>query len=137
MEAAIAHLNRQKTQNYTEAAKLYEVDPTTLARRYKGLSVSRAEATSTYHQRLNNVQEDTLLGYIDALTDRHTPPTMQIIKNLAEEIAGGPIGKNWTARFIKRYSKRICSPYLRPLDRTRASAESVSMFEQFYSLVLY
>jgi hypothetical protein len=135
MEAAIAYLNRQSELNYTEAAKTHGIDPTTLARRHQGLSVSRAEATSTYHQRLNNVQEDTLLGYIDALTDRHTPPTSQIIKNLAQEIVKGPIGKNWTARFIKRHSKRIYSHYLHPLDRAQASTESITVFERFYNLV--
>ena len=94
METAIAHLNRQKSLNYAEAARTYGVDSSTLWRRHKGLTVSRAEATSTHHQRLNDVQEDTLLGHIDALTDRHIPPTPQIIKNLAEEIIGKPIGKN-------------------------------------------
>ena len=136
MEAAIAYLNAQDQPNYAAAARLYGLAPSTLARRYQGISVSRAEATSTHHQRLNNVQEDTLLGYINALTDRHITPTTQIIKNLAEEIVGGELGQNWTARFIKRHSQRICSLYLRALDRTRASAESVSPFEHFYQLVL-
>ncbi|ERF75560.1 hypothetical protein EPUS_08972 [Endocarpon pusillum Z07020] len=112
MEAAIAHLNRQSSLNYTEVAKTHGIAPTTLARRHQGLSVSRAEATSTYHQRLNN-----------------------IIKNLAEEIIKRPIGKNWTARFIKRHSTRICSHYLHPLDRERASAESITVFERFYNLL--
>lgn len=75
------------------------------------------------------------MGYIDVLTDRRIPPTTPIIKNLAGKIINGPVGKNWTARFIKRYSKRIFSPHLRPLDRARASAESVTVFERFYVLV--
>jgi helix-turn-helix, Psq domain len=133
MEAAIAHLDRRKSLIYAAAAKIYGIPSSTLARRHKDLTVSRA----TYHQRLNNVREDTLLGYIDALTDRHIPPTTQIIKNLAEEIVKGPIGKNGTARFIKRYFNRICSPYLRPLNRARTSAESIPIFERFYVLVLY
>lgn len=135
-EAAIAHLDAQKERNYTEAANKFGMSRSALTRRYLGQSVSRAESASINHQRLNNVQEDTLLGYIDTLTNRHLPPTTQIIKNLAEEIAGGPVGKNWTARFIQRHSKRICSPYLRPLDHKRASAESVPTFEHFYKLVL-
>jgi hypothetical protein len=94
MEAAIAYLDRQNSLNYVAAAKIYGIPPSTLARRHKGLTVSRAEATSTYHQRLNNVQEDTHISYIDALTDRHIPSTTQIIKNLAEKIVKGSIGKN-------------------------------------------
>lgn len=135
IERAIAHLNAQERPNYSEASELFDIDRTTLWRRHNGLTVSRAEANSTYRQRLNNTQEKELLRYIAALTDRHIPPTTQIIKNLAEEILKGPVGKNWTAGFVKRHSKHICSLYLRPLDRARASAESVSIFERFYVLV--
>ena len=135
MEAAITHLNRQKSVSYAEVTKIYGLDPSTLTHRHKGITVSRTEATSTFRQRLNNTEEDTLLSYIDSLTDRHIPPTTKIIKNLAEEIVGGPIGKNWTARFIQRHSNRICSLYLRPLDRARASAESITVFQRFYVLV--
>jgi hypothetical protein len=95
MEAAIAHLNLQKSLNYAEAARTtIRVDPSALARRHKGLTVTRAEATSTFHQRLNNIQEDTLLGYIYFLTDRRITSTTPIIKNLAEEIINRPVGKN-------------------------------------------
>jgi Tc5 transposase DNA-binding domain len=136
IDAAMAQLDSQKTLNYAAAARAFGIHPTTLARRYKGKTVSRAEANSTFRQRLNNTQEDTLLRHIDTLTDRHIPPTSQIIRNLAEEILKGPVGKNWTSNFIKRHSERICSVYLRPLDRARASAESVAVFERFYALVL-
>ena len=94
MDPAIAHLLRQESLNYAEAARTYGIVPTTLARRHKGLTISRAEATSTFRQQLNNIQEDTLLTYINALTNKHIPSTMQIIKNLAEEIAEEPIEKN-------------------------------------------
>jgi hypothetical protein len=80
-------LNRQESLNYAAAARTYEIHPSTLARRRKGLTVSRAEANSTFRQRINDVQEDTLLGHIDTLTDRHIPPTTQIIK----EFGGGDI----------------------------------------------
>jgi Tc5 transposase DNA-binding domain len=136
IKAAMAMLDSQSTLNYVAAARAFQIHPTTLARRYRGQTVSREEANSTFRQCLNNTQEDTLLGYIDDLTNRHIPPTSQIIKNLAEEIIGRPVGKNWTSDFVKRHSKRLCNTYLRPLDRARASAESVTVFEHFYALVL-
>ena len=94
MEAAIAHLNRQKSVSYAEVAKIYGLDPSTLAHRHKGITVSRTEATSIFRQRLNNTEEDTLLNYIDSLTDKYIPPTIKIIKNLVEEIVKESIGKN-------------------------------------------
>jgi Tc5 transposase DNA-binding domain len=136
IDAALDQLDSQSTLNYAAAARGNHIHPTTLARRYNGKSVSRAEANSKYRQRLNDVQEDTLLRYIDTLTDRHIPPTSQIVRNLAEEILKGPVGKNWTGHFLKRHADRIESRYLRPLDRTRASAESIPLFEHFYTLVL-
>jgi Tc5 transposase DNA-binding domain len=136
IDAAIAHLEAQEELNYTEAGKLFGVHRTTLMRRYTRKTRSRAEANSNCRQRLNDVQEDTLLGYINTLTKRHIPPTSQIIRNLAEEMLKGPVGKNWTGNFIKRHSQRICSVYLDPLDRARVSAESVPVFEQFYASVL-
>jgi Tc5 transposase DNA-binding domain len=87
-------LDSQRDRNYTAAARDHNIDCTTLARRYKGQTVSRAETNSRKRQRLNDVQEDTLLRYIDTLTDRHIPPTSQIVRNLAEEILKGPVGKN-------------------------------------------
>jgi hypothetical protein len=38
---------------------------------------------------------------------------------------------------VKRHLKRISSVNLRPLDRARVSAESVTAFKRFYVLVLY
>jgi hypothetical protein len=39
-ELAIAHLNRQEKPNYAAAARLYELEPTLLPRRHKGLAIS-------------------------------------------------------------------------------------------------
>jgi hypothetical protein len=74
IKAAMDQLDSQKVLNYATAARDHYISPTTLARRYNGITVSRAEANSTYRQRLNDVQEDTLLRYVDTLTDRNIPP---------------------------------------------------------------
>lgn len=137
MEAALEYLDRQDKLNYTEAEKIFKISRWTLRRRYTGKCGSRQDANSNYRQKLNNVQEDTLLRYIDELTKRHMPPTKRIITNLAEEIIHGPVGKNWAGDFVKRHSERICSIYLKPIDHSRASAESAAVFEQFYAFVLF
>jgi hypothetical protein len=48
-------LNSQNVLNYAVVARDHHVSPLTLARRYKGKTVSRAEAILTYRQRLNDV----------------------------------------------------------------------------------
>jgi Tc5 transposase DNA-binding domain len=137
MDQAIAYLKAQDAPNYAGAARIYDVQPTTLRRRFLGLATSRAVASAEHHQLLNTAQEEVLLGYIDRMTARHIPLTPQIVQNLATELLGRPPGKNWPAAFVKRHKERICSRYLHPLDRLRCSAEKPALFEQFYVTVLY
>ena len=49
-------------------------------------SGTREDATSDTRRRLTDVQEETLIKYINKLSDRGLPPTPQIVKTLAEEI---------------------------------------------------
>ena len=71
IERAITHLNRQETLNYVATTRIFEIEPSTLRRRHQGLTVSRTETYLNVHQRLNNVEENELLRYINSLTDRH------------------------------------------------------------------
>ena len=103
-EAAFDYLDRQEHINYTEAAKIHGTTRWTLQRRYTSKCGSRQEANSKYRQRLNDVQEDTLLRYIDELTNRSIPPTTQIVRNLAEEIIGSTVGDHWATSFVKHHS---------------------------------
>ena len=135
-EAAFDHLDRQEQLNFAEAAKTFGIERTTLMRRYKGKCGSRQQANSEHRQILNDEQEETLLRYIDELTNRFIPPTTQIIKNLAKELVKRPMGKNWPAQFVKRHSKRICSVYLTRIDYKRALAASKIAFERFYAFIL-
>ena len=68
MDDAIAFLKAQDAPNYAAAARLYDVQPTTLRRRFLGLATSRAAASAEHHQLLNTAQEEVLLGYIDKMT---------------------------------------------------------------------
>ena len=63
------------------------------------------------------------------------PPTARIVRNLAEEIIGGSVGKNWTGDFVKRHKNRLTSFYFCNLDRQRVKSEYVPLFEQFYNMV--
>jgi hypothetical protein len=65
------------------------------------------------------------------------PPTSHIVKNLAEEIRGGQVGKNWVGQFVKRHDIRLKSLYLRNIDNLRAGAEYALMFQLFFNIVSY
>jgi Tc5 transposase DNA-binding domain len=135
IEQALAYLKAQKKLSYAAAAKKFELEPTTLRRRYLGTTVSRAQARARRPDTPSSAQEKVLLSYIDKLTARHLSPTVQIVHNLAEELLDMPLGKNWARCFVKRNQHRICSKYLRPLDKTRIAATNIANFEHLYCLV--
>ena len=58
-----------------------------------------------------------------------------IVRNLAKEIRGEYVGKNWTGQFVKRHKLRLKSVYLRNIDNIRFSAEYAPMFILFFTLV--
>jgi hypothetical protein len=133
-EAVLAIRSGEYT-DYSNAAKKFHCSHTAVMRRIKGLTKTRQEANSFYHQCLTNDQEEVLISRINKLTDRGLPPTSHIVRNLAEEIRGEYIGKNWTGQFVKRHKDRLKSAYLRNIDNIQFSAEYAPMFILFFTLV--
>ena len=134
---AIANLDTQKVPNVKSTAEKYDVCRKTLENRWKGKSVSMEEAVSIYRQALTNSQEKALVRVIDRLTDRRMPPTTAIVKNLAEEIKGAAVRKNWTASFVQRHQDQLKSLYLKSIDQKRVKSEYSLTYEHFFKLVKY
>ena len=63
------------------------------------------------------------------------PLTTAIVKNLAEEIRGYTVGKNWTASFVNRYKHELKSLYLKSIDNKRVKGEYPAAYKYFYELV--
>ena len=117
--AAIADLRSQKKPNFSGTAEKWQLERKTLSRRFKGESRSVEQYQSEVGRRLNNAQEETLIGYIERLTLRGMPPTPRIVRNLAEEIVGEQIGVNWHANFVKHHKDQLTGVYLRDIDNKR------------------
>jgi AraC-like DNA-binding protein len=94
IEKALDLLNRELAPNYDAMAKRSGLGRTTLSRRFRGITVSRAEAISEIRQCLTITQEEALIKQINKLSIRNMPPTSQIVKNLAKEIYGRKVYKN-------------------------------------------
>ena len=94
MKAALAAIDARGVANYRKIAKEYELVHTTVMRRWKGQTRSRAQFQSEVNQNLTNEQEQLLVKQINNLTARSIPPISQIVKNFAEEMIGRAIGKN-------------------------------------------
>ena len=133
--AALADLESQVVPNYSATAKKHGVVRTTLMRRYTGKTVSNHEATTEHRQALNATQEKVLLEHVQRLVTRGTPPTPAIVRNFAEEIYGGRLGRCWTTRFIHRHEMHLKTMYLRNIDSLRKKSEYAPYFRLFYELV--
>jgi hypothetical protein len=134
IELALADLRSQLKPNYLTTSKKHGLSETTLRRRFKGQQLSYDAAKAMVHQRLTIAQEETLIGYINDLTNRGMPPTPQMIRNFAQDIIGGPVGKNWTGDFTRRHGNRIKSVYIRNIDNERVKAEYEPSFKYFLIL---
>jgi hypothetical protein len=69
IQAVITDLESQERLNYRATAKKWNLDRTTLARRHRGERGSNQEATSNARRQLTDVQEKTLIRYINKLSD--------------------------------------------------------------------
>jgi hypothetical protein len=94
LELALADIRKQSIPNIRGTTKSYNVDRTTLTRRFNGSQQSFQASHEDTHQCLTNVQEEVLIGFINRLTERSLPPTSQVVKNVVEELRGRPVGKN-------------------------------------------
>ena len=57
-----------------------------------------------------------------------------MVRNLAEEMVQGSLGKNWTGQFVRRHQNILKSTYLRNMDQTRVKADYLPALKQFYDL---
>ena len=120
--------------NYSQIAKKYGVNRSTLSRRWRGIQgpmQSKIEKTRL----LNNTQEIKLIKYIETLTNRGLPPTREIIRNFASEIAAKEPEKNWVNRFIKRHEVELISQWATSIDLQRKRADSSSKYALYFKLL--
>ena len=132
---ALKSLDIGEKPNYAEIARKYGVERTTLSRRHRGVTRSTTEKYQN-HQLLNPTQESELVKYIGGLCARGLPPTRQMIRNFASQIAGKEAGKNWADRFIKRHSLDLVSKWTSGIDSTRKRADSAFKYSLYFELLL-
>jgi hypothetical protein len=135
IQAAIADLESQDRLNYAATARKWEIDRSTLSRRHRGETGLNRDANSYARRQLTDVEEEVLIKHINKLSDRGLPPTPQIVKNIAEEIAYVELGPNWVSRFCRRHQGRLKSVYLCTIDHKRKIADNSHHFQHFYETV--
>jgi hypothetical protein len=135
IELAIAELESQTQSNFAATARKYNLKRITLSRRFKGETDSKENAVSYALKAFTNVEKDVLMRYINNLNARELPPTSQIIKNFAEEIANKNLKSNWTIRFLQRKKKIIRSVYLTTINYKRKISDNSYHYKHFFTNV--
>jgi hypothetical protein len=135
MAKALAELSKQTKPNVSSIADKYKVNRTTLSRHFNGTQRSRSEFLSESRQCLNNAQERVVIDWINQYTERSIPPTSQLVHNVAEEVCGRPINKNWVAMFHARHRTELHADYIRTIDSSRVKSENIPLITKFYDQV--
>jgi transposase-like protein len=102
IEEALAELDALDSNKdicYAEIAKRHGVARSTLSRKHRGISGSRAEA-GLARRNLQLEQEAELVKYIEDLTERKLPTAREMVQIHASDIAGHPVSESWVTRFL-------------------------------------
>ena len=134
IELALEDLTLQDKPNISATAKKYEIERSTLSRRFNKVTTSKA-VKAQRQQLLSKAQEQALCDYITKLTERGIPPTVYMVRNFAYEIANKEPSRKWSQRFLERWKNRLDARYLSHIDSVRHKADSWWSYNQYYELV--
>ena len=89
------------------AAKLYQVNHTTLLCRHNGVQ-TRANTTPE-SRKLSNLEEEIVTKYILDLNLRGFPPRLRGVEEMANRLLAdrdmSPVGNRWARNFVKRHEE--------------------------------
>jgi hypothetical protein len=134
IDEAIAFLRSSRSGNISEASRKYNVNRSTLSRRFHGKTRSTAKG---YHmqQLLTHKQELMLVKQINKLSEWCLPPTPSMVRAWAATLCGTEPSKNWCAAFRVRHKDELDCRYLNTIDLERHRADSESSYRQYFAIL--
>lgn len=134
IEDTIAFLRSSDGRNTAAAAKRFNVNRSTLSKRFRGKTGSVARRNEG-RRLLTNKQEQELVKQIQRLREWCLPPTPAMVRSWAALICGSEPGKNWSADFRRRHESVLDCRYLNTLDLERHKAESEHSFRRYFNIL--
>lgn len=134
IDAALQELKLQDKPNISATAKAYNIDRSTLSRRFNGVAQSKTIQAEN-SRFLTPKQERDLVQYISTLTERGTCPTPAMVATFARDIAGKEPGRSWSHRFCKRHQDILSSGYLSNIDQNRKNADTERWYRFYFDLI--
>ncbi|KZZ95587.1 DDE superfamily endonuclease, CENP-B-like protein [Ascosphaera apis ARSEF 7405] len=135
LSLAIASLENGESPSIAKAALAFNVNRTTLSRRYKGQTLCHEESHQ-HLQRLSPPQEKYLTDWIIDLDRRGLPPSYLRVKEMAKRILhesgdDEDLGANWIRGYRKR-NPSITSLLGVRLDHKRVDGTQYDIMKTFY-----
>jgi hypothetical protein len=137
IQAAIKDLESQEPEersSYRKIAAKHGVSYSTLSRRHKGVQGS-ITTKAVNQQKLHPTQEAELILYLKDLTKRGLPPTREMTRNFASQIAKKEVGEGWVTRFLARNNNHLISQWTVGMDAVRHHADSESKYKLYFDLI--
>lgn len=135
LDEALAFIENSESVNYAQVSRMFKCDETTLRRRHQGKQRSMSDVTYLNKTALSKQQESDLCEYIRVLTKRGILPTLQMVKNFAEEMAKTALGKNWPYTFVKRHQNDLDCSWFDGFDSSRKHADNEGRYRHYFELV--
>jgi len=134
LQSALADLNLQEHPNISEAARRHGVERSKLSRHWRGVQVSMEE----YHESrtyMTNEQAQSLVNYINLLTNRGIPPTPPMVKRFVKDITGIDVGKNYINEFWRKFDDQLLGGYIAPIDLKRKKADNAFLYGLYFEIL--
>ena len=114
--------------SYGKVAEKYGINRATLSTHHQG----RRKTISDAHQDqrlLHQRDEAELVKYIRSFTEKHCPPTRQMIKNFAAPLGDWEPSDSWVTRLISRHPDHLLTAWTTPMESNRHDADNCERYE--------
>lgn len=105
MDIALAKLRSSDGLKISDVARKHGLTRSALSKRVRAKTSSRARGYESQGM-LNDKQEEELVNYIHHLCEHCLPPTPEIVANIAQELCGRKLSKNWSSRFVAKQERK-------------------------------
>ena len=134
LQNALADLHLQEHPNISETARRHGVERSKLSKHWRGVQVSMEEYRES-RSYMTNEQAQSLINYINLLTDRGTPPTPPMVKRFVKDITGINVGKNYINEFWRRFDDQLLGGYIAPVDLKRKKADNAFLYGLYFEIL--
>jgi hypothetical protein len=137
LDAALSYIRSLKegeTFSYTKVAEKYGISRTTLSTHHQGRRTTR-EAAHEDQRLLHPRDEAELIEYIKSFTEKHCPPTRQMIINFATPLCRWEPGDSWFTRLLHRHPDDLITAWATPMESTRHIADNYERYRLYFDLL--